>query len=290
MKKYFEELRPTFGENFQVHLQVTSKNDTIFTESHYHDFVEVLYCLKGKYKVIIQGKEFLLEPENMIVIGSRNIHEIYPAYDPEGKYLVVKFQPEMIYSSYKSTIELKYVLPFIFNNSDGTYIFNSENMKNSGLKGVFKNIIKEINEKQYGYELSLKSDIYKIILWIVRRLDEENGIFKQYTPETVEKIEKALKYIEANYKKKITVKEIAQNSYMEYTYFSRLFKQIICMSCCDYINYFRVQKSESLLLKNELTITEIAGAVGFDSVSYFIKNFKKFNKTSPKQYKINMEA
>lgn len=288
MKECYEELRPSSGENFQVHLQVTNKKDTVFTQPHRHDFVEVLYCLKGKYRVIINGEVFLLEPENMIVIGSRNIHEMYPLNNPEGKYLVIKFQPEMIYASYKSAIELKYVLPFIFNNSDGKYIFNSQNMKNSGLKNVFKNIKKEIDEQKYGYELSLKSDIYKIVLWIIRKLDEENGIFNQYTPQTVEKIEKALKYIELNYKKRITVKEVARNSYMEYTYFSRIFKQIVCMNCCDYINFFRIQKSEPLLLKNELNITEIAGEVGFDSVSYFIKNFKKFNGTSPKQYKKTM--
>lgn len=286
MKECCEELRPCSGENFQVGLQITKKGDVAFTPPHRHDFVEVLYCLKGNYVITVNGDKFLFKPEDMVIIGSRSIHEISPVDDPEGNYLVVKFQPEMIYSSYLSSIELKYVLPFIFNNADGKYIFSAEKMKNSGLKNVFKNIKKEIKEQKYGYEIALKSDIYKIVLWVVRSLEEEKGILSLYTEQTVEKIEKALKYIEKNYQKPLTVKEIAENSYMEYTYFSRIFKQITSMSCCDYINYFRVKKSEALILENELNITQIAGKVGFDSVSYYIKNFKRFNGKSPKKYNL----
>lgn len=285
MNECYEELRPAFGENFQVGMQITKKTDTGFTPPHRHDFVEVLYCLKGNYVVTVNGDEFFFNPEDMVIIGSRSIHEINPVDDPQGKYLVVKFQPEMIYSSYLSSIELKYVLPFIFNNADGKYIFNAEKMEKSGLKNVFKNIKKEIREQKYGYEIALKSDIYKIVLWVVRTLEEEKGILSLYTEQTVEKIEKALKYIEKNYEKRLSVKEIAENSYMEYTYFSRIFKQITSMSCCDYINYFRVKKAESLIFENELNVTQIADKVGFDSVSYFIKNFKRFNGKSPNQYK-----
>ncbi len=285
MKEWYEELRPASGENFQVSLQITRKSDKIFTTPHRHDFVEILYGLKGEYIVKVNGEEFFLKPEDMVVIGSRSIHEISPVDNPEGKYLVVKFQPEVVYSSYVSSIELKYVLPFIFNNADGKYIFNSEKMKNSGLKNVFADIKKELKGKKYGYEIALKSDIYKIMLWIIRCVEEEKGILSIYNEQTVEKIEKALKYIEKNYEKPLTVKKIAENSYMEYTYFSRIFKQITSMSCCDYINYFRIKKAEALLLENELNVTQIADKVGFDSVSYFIKNFKKYNGKSPNKYK-----
>lgn len=285
MENFFEELRPKVGENFQVTIQKTSEKDLNFTPPHYHDFIEVLYCLCGNYKIIINNEEFYFGAEDMIVIGSRKIHEISNVGHTHGKYLVIKFQPEMIYSSYNSAIELKYVLPFMFNNSDGKYIFNTKSLENSPLKTVFEDISNEIEEKKYGYEIALKSDIYKLILWIIRKINEENHIFSFYTTKTLTKIENALSYIESHYKEKISVKEIAGNSFMEYTYFSRIFKKITGLSCTEYINSFRVNKAESLIISTGKSISEISDLVGFDNVSYFIKQFKHYKGISPKQYK-----
>ena len=284
-----EEIRPPFGEHFQTHVQETSFTDTIFTPPHYHDFIEVLFGIEGEYTIKINNAILKFTVDDMIIIGSKVTHEIYQSSEGNGKYLVVKFQPEMIYSSYNSALELKYVLPFKFASLNSELIYDLKKEENSEIKIILCNIIKEISEKKYGYEIAIKADIYKLILWIIRKFNSENVSMNFFTPETLKKIENALEYIEENYKNNLTVREIANKCFMEYSYFSRIFKLITSMSCCDYINFLKIKKSEILLLENELTVTETATECGFDNVSYYIKKFKFFNGITPKKYKSMLE-
>ncbi len=284
MNNYYEEKRPTTGANFQVHIQQTKDGDTLFTRPHIHDFIEMLYCIDGIYKITINNYETTFSKGEAVIIGSRKIHTIRPLLDPNGKYLVVKFQPEMIYSSHSSLIELKYISPFIFTSSVADIVYDKNTVEQSGLDISFKNILKEISLQSYGYEIAVKAEIYKIILWIIRTFKENDGILKGYTEATLNKIEKALEYIEENYNKNINVCELAESIHIDYCYFSRIFKQITGTNCCAYINHLRVKKAEILLLSKNMNITEIGERVGFDSTSYFIKQFKKFKGLSPKQY------
>jgi len=280
MKQVFEELKPEYGETFQIHTQVTTQ--TSYSPPHIHDFIEILYCFQGEYQVFVGDREYVFCPGDMIVINSRQIHECYPRNASAGEYLVVKFQPEMIYACYNSAVELQYALPFLF--GDGGFLAHPKELEH-----VFQNIARELQTRTYGYELAMKSGIYQIILWITRCSGRKPDTLNFFSEETIRKIISAFSYIEKHYTEDISVRQIAGAVYMEYTYFSRIFRQFTKKSCTEYINHFRIQKAESLLLAGNLNITEISVQVGFDNVSYFIKQFRKFRGISPKQYQINLQ-
>ena len=95
----------------------------------------------------------------------------------------------------------------------------------------------------------------------------------------------ALKYIEENYSENITVNQLSEMTYTGYSFFSRNFKKLMNIDCCKYINNLRVQKSENYLLTTNMTITDIAITVGFDSVSYYIKLFKEIKGITPVEFR-----
>ena len=49
----------------------------------------------------------------------------------------------------------------------------------------------------------------------------------------------------------------------------------------EYINGFRVDKAEKMLLKTDLTVTEIAFCCGFDDANYFSRTYKKIKGENP---------
>ena len=288
MKKFYEELRPTTGETFQIYIHSSTPEDKNPTPAHMHDFIEVLYCLHGSYYLCVNDFETTFTVGDMIIIGSKNIHELSPFKDANGEYkadfIAIKFQPEMIYSGYSTTMELKYVLPFIFSNKKANYFFTKNELSNTKLHDIFEDIKNELTTHEYGYEIALKSAIYQVILQIIRILHGSNNMFGSFSIAVTQKLEIALNYIENNYTEPITVKELSDVSYMEYSYFSRLFKQLTGLNCTAYINRVRVKKSEPLLMSGKMSISSISDEVGFDNVSYYIKQFKLFNGISPKQY------
>jgi len=288
MKNFYNELRPSSGETFQVYIQSARTHDHNPTPPHIHDFVEVLYCLNGSYYLCVNDFETTFSVGDMIVIGSKSIHEltILEGEDGEfnGDFLAIKFQPEMIYSGYSSTMELKYVLPFIYNSANSNYFFKKEQIENTKLKDVFDNIKNMLQTHEYGFEIALKSDIYQVIFQIVRILHSSKSIWGDFSPAVIKKLEIALNYIENNYNQPISIKELSDLSFMTYSYFSHLFKQLTGLNCTAYINRIRVKKSEPMLMSENMSISKISDLVGFDNVSYYIKQFKLFNGVSPKQY------
>lgn len=98
-------------------------------------------------------------------------------------------------------------------------------------------------------------------------------------------ITRALRYINRNYKDKITLKDIESNLHINASYFSTLFKQEMGMTFTDYLNSLKIQYACSLLENTNLSIIDVSLSAGFDDQSYFTKVFKKVKGVTPKAWK-----
>lgn len=98
-------------------------------------------------------------------------------------------------------------------------------------------------------------------------------------------IDRAGKYIEANYSQDLTLEEVAQQVYLSPCYFSRLFKQIKGLNFIDYLTRIRLKAAKELLLKTNLPVAEIATRVGYHDARYFGQVFKKQEGYTPSVFR-----
>ena len=89
------------------------------------------------------------------------------------------------------------------------------------------------------------------------------------------KFEAVLKHIDENYKRNIPLSELAAIMNISTMYFSNYFKQVFHISPKQYILNKRLSESQRLLLESEMSVKEIAYAVGFENESYFSEFFSK---------------
>ena len=87
---------------------------------------------------------------------------------------------------------------------------------------------------------------------------------------------------------KLTLQNLASHFKVSTSYLSKLFKKELDMCFSDYINKFRIGKSLELIRSRQMSLSEIATAVGFKDQSYFTKQFKKEIGESPKKYSMNI--
>ncbi|WP_412989422.1 helix-turn-helix transcriptional regulator [Pediococcus siamensis] len=80
---------------------------------------------------------------------------------------------------------------------------------------------------------------------------------------------------------------IAEYLNLSYQYVSRLFTHTMGMSIQSYIDKQRVDESKKLLLHTDLPLSEIARMLNYYDSSNYIKHFKKFSDTTPKQYRLH---
>ncbi|MGI6285767.1 response regulator [Neomoorella humiferrea] len=94
-------------------------------------------------------------------------------------------------------------------------------------------------------------------------------------------IERACRFIEANFHRDLTLEEVAQQVYLSPCYFSRLFKQVKGQNFIDYLTRVRLGAAKELLLNTELPVAAIAERVGYHDARYFGQVFKKQEGYTP---------
>lgn len=286
----FEE--KTYIENglplqFLCHIQYNKKNFTI--SPHYHNYIEILYSVDGDNEVQLNDNLMTFSTGELVLINSRDVHSIVCG---DGCYLVLRFEPELLYGSAQSATDIKYILPFVLNTFKHENIFTADIMKKSKVPQLLFEIYEEVSKKKYGYELSVRIKINEIFLWILRYWNSKNinvnlNISTQDT--TAGRLHEVFSYVSENYGTEITAQDMAKLCNMSYSYFSRMFKKIMKKSFSEYLTYVRISEAEKLLITTDMNITEIAMQVGFSTTSYFIQQFKNIKSVSPKQFKKSFE-
>ena len=57
----------------------------------------------------------------------------------------------------------------------------------------------------------------------------------------------------------------------------------------NFLNFVRINKSTKLLLKTDMQITDIAFEVGYNTVKTFNRNFLKYQKMLPTEFRKNLK-
>ncbi len=88
-------------------------------------------------------------------------------------------------------------------------------------------------------------------------------------------------WIEANLDKPLTLAEMAREAALSEFHFARMFRQSINMAPHQYVMQRRMAKAQQLLCHSDLSLTDIALACGFSSLSHFSNRFKSITGMAP---------
>lgn len=95
----------------------------------------------------------------------------------------------------------------------------------------------------------------------------------------------AVRYIREHYGEQISLEDVAEAGNVSGNYLGRLFKEEMGVGFHDYLTQVRLEESEKLLAKTNLTIKEIAFQVGYLDEKYYSKLFKKVTGIKPTEYR-----
>lgn len=99
------------------------------------------------------------------------------------------------------------------------------------------------------------------------------------------KIKRAAQLIRERHSEHVSLAEIAEAVELSRERLSRLFHQTLGITFSDYLNEVRLGEARQRLANQTITITEIAYASGFQSLSQFNRRFRAAEGMSPGQYR-----
>lgn len=117
---------------------------------------------------------------------------------------------------------------------------------------------------------------------------EGNGTAKEESSEHTAGsfiVKTALKYMEENYRQKITLADVAEKTYVSQWHLSKLLNGHTGKSFSELLNHIRIEEAKKLLRDPSLRIGDISEEVGFMDVAHFSKVFKKLEGISANEYR-----
>lgn len=253
-------------------------------QMHFHEYIELLFGISGTATVLTGSRRVELSAGDLVIIHSNEPHDVVSSVP--CCYHVVKFLPEVLLTGEQSYSEYAYVLMLLDNLPNKQLLFGREELTETELPTLFSRLREEWEGQAFGYELSLRADVTKIFLYILRRWRDQNPDWVGgFIPEAQrELMQNAISYVRAHYAE-LTEEETAEACGVSASYLSRSFKKCMKTAFSAYVNSVRLREGERLLLTTNDTVTEIAQAVGFSTSAYFIAKFREGHGIPPYHYR-----
>ena len=115
--------------------------------------------------------------------------------------------------------------------------------------------------------------------WISSTMETLEGGSK-----TEQLVNAAKKYVQKNYKEKLTLAMISGDIGISQGYLSSVFKKTTGSNLNDYVNQVKIEKAKDLLGLHEYMMYEISDMLGFENPYYFSKVFKRITGMTPSDY------
>jgi len=113
------------------------------------------------------------------------------------------------------------------------------------------------------------------------------GYVNTYKVSETERMQKVHSYVLQHFSQDIRLGDVASLAGMSEAAFCRYFKARSNKTFIDFVNEIRIGHACKLLLEDQWTIAQIAYDSGFDSLSNFNRNFKRYIGHTPREYKGN---
>lgn len=248
---------------------------------HWHEKIEFLYFTGGEALIICNAEHIKVKEGDFIVINSNELHEGYALSDKLDYYCII-VDTMLFQARHIDICEAKYISPIYQNR----ILFENKIEADENIKQCIENIVKEFDTKNIGFEISIKSLIYQLIVILLRNYVKVVLTTREYNSRMKElhRFNKVLQYIEDNYNKDISIDSLSSMMNLNKFYFCHLFKKITGKTFNEHLNIVRINKAEEMLRKSDMNITEIALGCGYNDANYFSRVFKKYNKVSPSEF------
>ena len=128
----------------------------------------------------------------------------------------------------------------------------------------------------------LGPSIIKELIYTIMKRENAAPLYSLAMKNTsLSKVELALKEIHNNFDKPIDVNSLAGIVNMSLSSFHHTFKSVTSSSPIQYVKKIRLNKAKSFLIEENLQVSEVARVVGYESVSQFNREFKRYFGATP---------
>lgn len=239
--------------------------DIVRKEGYPHN--QIIYCTRGKGRVILDGKEYIITPNMCFSLPSKYPHEYYTIGDLWETHWIA-------FDGFASKVVLSQL------DLDTAKVLSLQSV--DSLEDIFQRMYHTMKKDRIYGDFTASGMLYSFLLELYRLSSSETDELSETKNSAIVSV---LNYIDRHFFEDIQLEQLSNIAGVTPQHLCRLFRKRLNMRPVEYIEKKRIQSAKSLLLTTNKSISEIAECVGYNDVSYFGLTFRKYENMSPSDYR-----
>lgn len=278
---------PLEPDELGIEIQRVDKQHVLFSmPPHSHEFLEIIYfdLSGGQYQH--ENRIRNIESGDLFLIAPYETHDASKLSEAQGWAILFTAATvnltSLESSSYLQWIDSPIFLPFAkISGFEHRHIHIAETDRSRWLQR-FQSLNTELSDKPFGYKEMARSLLTQILIDIARLTIGKIDHFPiQASPLLVEVFD----FIEHHYNKTISLADIAKAINRSPSYLSASVRKLTGRTVVEWIKERRMTEARRLLLETDDDITQIAESIGYQEVTYFIRQFRQFHRETPQAWR-----
>ena len=255
-------------------------------EGEQHDFWEFLYVDKGEIEVMADAQGYRLTQGEIIFHKPNEFHNVWANGKVAPNLIVVAFECRSEAMTFFENKLLsigdyeKNLLAHIIREAKKAF---SSPFNDPLLTRLERNPI-----QPFGCEQLIRINLELLLISLFRKgtsIQSKNRIssaVKERSDEDM--VKKIIAYLRDRLYENIRFEDVRQFSNLSRTNLKVLFKDKTGMSVMEFFRNIKVEEAKKMIREEHYNFTEISKKLGYDSIHYFSRQFKKITGMSPSEY------
>lgn len=251
---------------------------------HWHEHFEIIVMKEGQAIFHVDSKPYEAGPGDVIMVPSGGLHVGYSLKKGDISYVSIVFHASLFKDRNQDSQHEQFVAPYLNNR----YQFPVKPADHSGICSAYypllESVISEVLHKGPAFQLVVKNQLHLFFTLLARSFPPQQSSDRQQSERhsvNRERFKPLLEHLEHHFDEKISLESAAKFVNLNPYHFCKMFKKLTGRTFIDYVNLYRINEAERLLLETDYTVTEIAGKVGCDNPNYFTKLYKQYKGLTP---------
>ncbi len=250
--------------------------NTFPSSLHSHDYYELVIFVEGEINYVCESSVYSPKRGDVIIIPPGKFHmSMLKGERTHYKRHVIYLYPNAFDAVGKILADI------LIRTGEGVHFSLSSREREEELLTLTEKLSSALKKREDGLSRALAFGYIIEIFCLLNRKDIRHSGESERLPENILALQQ---YLDAHYTEIDSVSEVAEHFFYSREYVSRLFKKYYDTTILDYIHKLRISKSRALIAEG-IPIIDVCYAVGFSSLSTFIRAFRAATDMTPSEYR-----
>ncbi len=250
-------------------------------EEHLHSYFEIYYLLSGERYYFVEDQIYHVHSGSLVLIPPHVVHRTTNVRPQSHERILIHFGPEYLETRIPALKSYPLLDPFYRGNK----IIRLNANEQRTIEGILDKALAEAKQQRQHYELYQALLLSELLLNIGRiELSPENNSVGELSPMHI-RVHNVIRFVREHHEESLRLSALAERFFVSPSYLSRVFRQVTGLTLVQYINNVRIRQAMELLSKSNLSVSEVAEAVGYETQTHFSRIFKRFMGMTPMQYR-----